>query len=96
MPAGSGRPSPGEETDAWFRAKLDEWRAAGRLRPDGTLRVNIDYRGPNAHLTPEAIAAMLSGRPKRLMRVQKVEVRRMHGKHSRTWRRAFDRSGPVG
>ena len=95
MPS-SGRPSADEEADAWFKSKLAEWRAAGRLRPDGTLKVNIDYRGPNAHLTPEAIAAMLSGRPKRLMRVQKVEVRRMHGKHSKTWRRAFDRSGPVG
>lgn len=89
------RDSPAEETDIWWRDKLEQWRRAGRLRKDGTLKVDVSMPYARPDLTPEEIRAILFALPPKKAIDQRRELVRMRGRKSKTWRRRFDKSGPT-
>lgn len=89
------RRSPREETDRWWRSKLKQWRRAGRLREDGTLKVDLDKPSVRPDLSPEAIRSIIFALPPKKALDQRREVVRMRGKKPKTWRRRFDGSGPT-
>lgn len=88
------RLSAKQETDQWFKRKEAEWRAAGRLRPDGSLIVNTSWPHARPDLSVEEVRSMLMVLPRVDARSQKREARRLRGRKMKTWRRRFDKSGP--
>ena len=88
------RLSAQRDTDLWMREKIKQWRKQGRLRKDGTLKVDINMPHARPDLTPAEVRAIIFALPTRKARDQKQDLQRMRGRRTKSWRRRFDKSNP--
>ena len=88
------RLTPEAELELWLAFKEIAWARAGRLRSDGTLKVDPNFPCARPDLSPAQMRSMLMVLRKVDVRRQKKEALRMRGRKVKTWRRRFDRSDP--